>query len=151
MRAGQHGPGGLYAGFRATVALDSCHAVVQFFSSSCVASLRTVPTPPGGVRPTSPKQLDTRVNALIGFFTGIGAAVVTEPLDVIRTRLMTQGGKERSGAFAYEGLLRPAQGGAHRALLAVKGLLPRLLTKSLVRSSGTRRTWRPGDGTRAPR
>ena len=135
LKASRHGQGGLYAGFRATVVLDSCYAVVQFFFLEQLRrlALRTVPTPPDGVRPTSPKQLGARVNALIGFFTGVGAAVVTEPLDVIRTRLMTQGGTQRPGAFAYEGLLH-GLGTAVRTegLYSLwKGLLPRLLTKSM--------------------
>lgn len=135
MRAGRHGPGGLYAGFRATVVLDSCYAVVQFFFLEQLRrlALRTAPTPPGGVRPTSPKQLGARVNALIGFFTGVCAAVVTEPLDVIRTRLMTQGGTQRPGAFMYEGLLHGLSTAVRTEGLHSlwKGLLPRLLTKSL--------------------
>ena len=39
---------------------------------------------------TAPSQLGYRANAAIGFATGVLAAFVTEPIDVIRTRLMTQ-------------------------------------------------------------
>jgi hypothetical protein len=133
-RAAQHGHGGLYAGFRATVVLDSCYAIVQFFFLEQLreVALRTAPTPAGGVRPSSPTELGPGVNAAIGFFTGVCAAIVTEPLDVIRTRLMTQG-KRGGGAFAYEGLAHGLQKAvSSEGLYSLwKGLLPRLLTKSM--------------------
>lgn len=125
------GKGGLYAGFRATVVLDACYATVQF---TCLEQLRrlalALARPAGGG--TDPSQLDARVNAAIGFFTGVLAAVATEPLDVVRTRLMTQRAKGE-GAFQYQGLTH----GLRKAVVAEgvaslwKGLLPRLLTKAV--------------------
>ena len=57
------------------------------------------------------------------------AAIVAEPLDVVRTRLMTQG---KNPHFQYEGLLHGLQTAARREGLYSlwKGLLPRLLTKA---------------------
>ena len=51
------------------------------------------------------------------------AAIVTEPLDVVRTRLMTQG---KNPHFQYEGLLHGLQTAARREGLYSlwKGLLP---------------------------
>ena len=126
------GSGGLYAGFRATVVLDSSYACVQFFFLEQLRglALRTAPTPTGGSRPSSPTQLGTGANAAIGFLTGVCAAIVTEPLDVVRTRLMTQG---KNPHFQYEGLAHGLQTAVRREGLYSlwKGLLPRLLTKSL--------------------
>ena len=128
----QGGSGGLYAGFRATVVLDSSYACVQFFFLEQLRglALRAAPTPPSGSRPTSPTQLGTGVNAAIGFFTGVFAAIVTEPLDVVRTRLMTQGTNPN---FQYKGLVHGLQTAVRREGLYSlwKGLLPRLLTKSM--------------------
>ena len=94
-------------------------ATARLASLSTAAALATVPV--------------TATAATLVFASADGAAVVTEPLDVIRTRLMTQGGTQRPGAFAYEGLLH-GLGTAVRTegLYSLwKGLLPRLLTKSL--------------------
>ena len=118
-------------GFRATVVLDSSYACVQFFflEQLRALALRTAPTPAGGSRPSSPTQLGAGANAAIGFLTGVCAAIVTEPLDVVRTRLMTQG---KNPHFQYEGLLHGLQTAARREGLYSlwKGLLPRLLTKA---------------------
>ena len=130
MRQGESG--GLYAGFRATVVLDSSYACVQFFFLEQLRglALRTSTAPPGGSRPTSPTQLGTGVNAAIGFFTGVCAAILTEPIDVVRTRLMTQG---KNPNFQYDGLLHGLRKAVRREGLSSlwKGLLPRLLTKSM--------------------
>ena len=58
LRATRGGAGGLYAGFRATVVLDTSYAVVQFFflERFRVLALRCIPTPPSGVRHTSPSS-----------------------------------------------------------------------------------------------
>ena len=64
--------------------------------------------------------------------TGVVAAIITEPIDVVRTRLMTQT-QLTSSRFGYEGLVHGLRQAAQRegALALWKGLLPRLLTKSL--------------------
>lgn len=94
-------------------------------------------------------------NAAIGFLTGAITSVATEPIDVVRTRLMAQvepgssapagkigeggrggggrGGGGRGVAFGYSGMVD----GLRRAVAAEglpslwRGLLPRLLLKSL--------------------
>ena len=75
MRNGMGSGGGLYAGFRATVVLDSSYACVQFFflEQLRALALRTAPTPAGGSRPSSPTQLGAGANAAIGFLTGVCA------------------------------------------------------------------------------
>ena len=139
--------GGLYAGFRATIVLDSAYAAVQFTTIEQLRrfALHRTPSgageggPAGMERGRSATDLSTSTNMMIGFATGIVAAVLTEPLDVIRTRLMTQRGLGVKGSaggvvgqFNYEGLVD----GLRRAVrtegpLALwKGLLPRLLTKA---------------------
>jgi len=122
------GRGGLYAGLRATVVLDTSYAVVQF---TCLEQLRTLALRFSGGELTDPTQLGTKANAAIGFATGLFAAVATEPIDVVRTRLMTQGAKG-VGAFAYDGLAHGLAKASRAEGMASlwRGLLPRLVTKS---------------------
>lgn len=144
------GVSGLYVGFHATVAVDVAYAVCQFATLEQlrrVASARQVPhatnvPPPQSSRSdwsaADPTQLSARVNAAIGFSTGIISAVLTEPLDVVRTRLMTQRAVHAphargEGAFGYESLVHGLRKAVRSegVLSLWKGLLPRLLTKGL--------------------
>lgn len=80
--AAKRGNGGLFVGFRATVALDVWYAAVQF---SCLEQLRALALRSSNIEQQSdPSQLGPVCNATIGFTTGMIAAILTEPLDVVR-------------------------------------------------------------------
>jgi len=104
---------GLYASWRATCVLDVTYAVVQF---SALEQLRAFST------------LEDRLT-LIGLLTGVVTAVVTEPLDVVATRLRVQ----RRGGHAYTGLVDGLRSIARdEGVLALwRGLLPRLVLKAV--------------------
>jgi solute carrier family 25 S-adenosylmethionine transporter 26 len=114
LRAG--GPRALYVGFSATVALDVAVAVVQF-SALDVGRART-----------------TMSNAMLGFVASALACAATEPIDVVRTRIMAQlrVGESRGRAFGYAGLRDGMAKAARTEGVAAlyRGLLPRLLLKS---------------------
>eukprot|EP00614_Pseudopedinella_elastica_P024768 CAMPEP_0172645574 /NCGR_PEP_ID=MMETSP1068-20121228/239800_1 /TAXON_ID=35684 /ORGANISM="Pseudopedinella elastica, Strain CCMP716" /LENGTH=297 /DNA_ID=CAMNT_0013459811 /DNA_START=150 /DNA_END=1043 /DNA_ORIENTATION=+ len=129
------GPLGLFAGFRATVALDVFYAVIQF---AVLERLRQVFAllvlgSAGG----NPSELGPAWNAAIGFLTGAVTAAATEPVDVVRTRLMAQvkGGASKGGGIAFgytgvvDGIYQVAKSEGVGSLW--KGLLPRLILKSL--------------------
>ena len=84
-------------------------------------------------QPRDPSQLSAGDNAAIGFATGVLAAVLTEPLDVIKTRLMTQRAGRGEGSFGYAGVLHGLRQAARSegVLSLWKGLAPRLLIKGL--------------------
>lgn len=114
------GPRALYVGFSATVALDVAVAVVQFSALDF------------GRRHTGLNS------AQLGFVASALATVATEPLDVVRTRIMAQlrreeGSKAKGRNFDYRGL----RDGISKATAAegvsalYRGLLPRLLLKSI--------------------
>jgi len=116
-RAG--GPAGLYVGFGATLALDVAVAVVQFSTLDA-----------------GRKHLDIASSALLGFLASGLSTACTEPIDVVRTRLMAQlrgSDKGKGTDFNYKSLgdgLRKAA--ADEGVTALyRGLLPRLLLKSL--------------------
>ena len=119
-------------GLAATCVLDVAYALAQFTALERFRAL--------GALWSGGRRLTPWEDALVGFCTGAVTAVLTEPLDVIRTRLQTQraaasGGAGTSGGtdFGYAGLvdgLRKAAR-AEGALALWRGLLPRLLLKSL--------------------
>jgi len=123
---------GLYSGFRATVALDVWYAAVQF---TVLENMRSLALRRASSSRANATQLTTGENAAIGFATGVIAAILSEPLDVMRTRMMTQDthGRRGPGNFGYEGVAQGLQKAIHsESVLALwKGLLPRLLTKAL--------------------
>ena len=82
------------------VALDVWYAAVQF---TALENMRVLAVRLSPEQRRDPLQLSTGENAAIGFSTGVVAAVMTEPLDVVRTRLMTQG-ERGQGAFGYTSL-----------------------------------------------
>lgn len=111
------GLGGLYAGFWATLVLDVATAVVQF--TALDIGRRT----PGL----------SSSNAALGFFASALATAVTEPIDVVRTRIMSQIKGQKDLRFNYtslvDGLRTAAKTEGFAALY--RGLLPRLVLKSL--------------------
>lgn len=129
-----HGTSGLFVGLRATAVHDVCYAIAQF---TCLEQLRrlvlAVRAPTTSEAGRDPSQLCTADNAAIGFATGVLAAVITEPLDVIKTRLMAQQPGRGEGSFGYSGLVHGLQTAARsEGLLSLwKGLAPRLLIKAL--------------------
>lgn len=116
---------GLYAGLTATAVLDVVHATVQF------AALERLTAAAVGRRK---RPLTSAEEGVVGFITGATAAVATEPIDVIRTRLMAQrrAGAERGLAFGYTGIFHGlATAAKQEGILALwKGLLPRLVSMS---------------------
>lgn len=106
----------LYAGFTATLALDVCTAVVQF--TALDIGRRT--------------PLLASSNAALGFVASALATTFTEPLDVVRTRIMARM-YGKTSRFNYtsvvDGLTTAARTEGFAALY--RGLLPRLLLKSL--------------------
>ena len=90
---------GLYVGLHATIFLDCSYAVVQFASLEQFRLLglqyhqwllRDASIEMKSLAPQDASQLSTGMNAAIGFATGVVTSIVTEPIDVIRTRLMGQ-------------------------------------------------------------
>lgn len=132
-RAG--GVRGLYAGWSGQCTLDVAYAVMQFTALENfrkAASFGRRNNESGEVSMPS-----TSEDALIGFLTGAVTAVATEPLDVVKLRLMAQ---KRSGLsadtgyrdFGYTGVVHGLRkAAAEEGLLSLwRGLLPRLLLKS---------------------
>ena len=110
----------LYMGFGATVALDVAVAVVQFSALDFGRRHFAVS------------------NAVLGLFASALATAATEPIDVVRTRIMAQlrrsEGKHAKGAdFNYtslaDGLRKATKLEGPGSLY--RGLLPRLVLKSL--------------------
>lgn len=115
----------LYVGLGATCTLDIFYALCQF---TALEQLRTLGSFLSGGRPMS-----TREDALIGLLTGAVTSLLTEPLDVIRTRLQAQRSATSAGTdFGYRGLAHGLRTMARtEGILALwQGLLPRLLLKS---------------------
>ena len=133
--ASAHGASGLFVGLRATAVHDVCYAIAQF---TCLEQLRRLALAlrapsDSSAQPRDPSQLSAGDNAAIGFATGVLAAVLTEPLDVIKTRLMTQRAGRGEGSFGYAGVLHGLRQAARSegVLSLWKGLAPRLLIKGL--------------------
>ena len=114
------GVAALYIGFGATVALDVAVAVVQFSALDFGRRHFAVS------------------NAVLGLFASALATAATEPIDVVRTRIMAQlrrsEGKHAKGAdFNYtslaDGLRKATKLEGPGSLY--RGLLPRLVLKSL--------------------
>ena len=128
------GPAGLFVGFRATVFLDVFYAVVQFAVLEQLRWLMALLVLGNGL---AVHDLAPYHNAIVGFATGAITAVATEPVDVIRTRLMAQKkgakGPARGKAFGYAGMMDGMkQVAAKEGVLSLwKGLLPRLVLKSV--------------------
>ena len=123
---------GLYVGLNATLILDVTYAAVQFTALEQLRRAALLALP----RNSTERDLSAPVNAAIGFATGTIAASVTEPIDVVRTRLMAQRTASGSGPaegvyFGYRGLLhglwRAASADGVHSLW--RGILPRLLIK----------------------
>ena len=118
---------GLFVGLRATCVLDVAYALAQFSALEQLRSIAAVLT--GG------RALTSAEDAMVGFLTGTITAILTEPLDVVRTRLQTQkgAGNTRGANFGYTGLVDGLQKAAKQeGLMALwRGLLPRLILKSL--------------------
>ena len=115
------GAAALYTGFGATLALDVAVAVVQFTALDA-----------------GRRHLDIKNSAALGFMASALSTACTEPVDVVRTRIMAQlrrgdGAKAKGTDFNYTSLadgLRKAA--AEEGLVALyRGLLPRLLLKSV--------------------
>jgi hypothetical protein len=107
----------LYAGFGATAALDVATAAVLFASLDALRSLaRSAKVTAAAANPgdggggkignpvctiTNNKMSDvtfsTSENASIGFLASAAATIATEPIDVIRIRLMAQANVEKRG------------------------------------------------------
>ena len=112
---------GLYVGFGATLALDVAVAAAQFTALDLG------------------RRRLTENSALLGFVASAAGTVLTEPIDVVRTRLMAQlrrgggGGRGRGTDFGYrslgDGLAKAVASEGYAALY--RGLLPRLILKSL--------------------
>lgn len=107
----------LYAGFAATLTLDVATAVVQF--SALDFGRRSSPL---GDSP-----------AALGFVASALATTVTEPIDVIRTRIMANIRGKPDSRFQYKGLFDGLSHAARTEGIAAlyRGLLPRLVLKSL--------------------
>ena len=146
LRAAVSGPaglGGLYAGFGATLVHDIAYATIQF---ALLEQLRLLADGLVGGRP-----LTTAEDGAVGFTVGLCTAAVTEPLDLVRTRLMAQkppqqaaaapvaGGAASSGSagvarsFGYTGVYHGLRSAAMTDGVAAlwRGLLPRLVLKSV--------------------
>ena len=127
------GPGGFFVGFRATIFLDVFYAVVQFAVLEQLRWLMALIILGEGQAIT---QLQPIHNAIVGFATGAITACATEPVDVIRTRLMAQKrgdtGPRKGIAFGYKGVFDGIrQAAAKEGIMSLwKGLLPRLIQKS---------------------
>ena len=128
------GPAGLFVGFRATVLLDVFYAVVQFAVLEQLRWLMALLVLGNGL---AVHELHPFYNAIVGFATGAVTAIATEPVDVIRTRLMAQKkgarGPAKGKAFGYGGVLDGMRQVAAKEGVASlwKGLLPRLVLKSV--------------------
>ena len=90
---------GLYVGLPATILLDCTYAVVQFgclerFRQLALAwhrwQVQDASPERQSLAPEDATQLSTGMNAAIGFGTGVVTSIVTEPIDVVRTRMMAQ-------------------------------------------------------------
>jgi len=97
---------GLYTGLGATICLDVSYAVIQF---TLLEQMRAAAISyHAWIHPEAPRQdisgLSTSMNAIIGFWTGALSSAVTEPIDVIRTRLMANR-STRGTQFGYGGLI----------------------------------------------
>uniref|UniRef100_A0A7S1TXY9 ADP,ATP carrier protein n=1 Tax=Phaeomonas parva TaxID=124430 RepID=A0A7S1TXY9_9STRA len=154
---------GLYVGLNAVLVLDVIYAAVQF---ACIERMRAAAyryqfgrSPP---REGAENALGTGTNAAIGFATGMITSLVTEPIDVIKTRLMAQ--RTASGSGPTEGAYFGYRGVGHGLRRAVRaeglvtlwrGSLPRLVIKASGSSLWfTTYMWfrkmleRPGDADR---
>lgn len=117
---------GLFVGLRATCVLDVAYALAQFTALEQFRAIAAVLT---GGRP-----LTSAEDAAVGFLTGTVTAILTEPLDVIRTRLQAQKSSEnlKGANFGYTGLVDGLRKASLREgpMALWRGLLPRLLLKS---------------------
>jgi len=90
------------------------------------------------------RPLTTRENALVGFLVGVITSVLTEPIDVVRTRLIGQ--KRRAGAQGPGSARAPPTSRARSACgpaeqdFGYTGLLHGL--RQIVRSEGVGALWR---------
>ena len=145
LRASISGPSGLrglYAGLGATLVHDVAYAAIQF---ALLERLRLVADGLVGGR-----ALTATEDGMVGFSVGLCTAALTEPLDLVRTRLMVQkqqvkdgaraaahGGGGSSGAagrsFGYRGVFHglASAAGADGLVSLWRGLLPRLFLKSV--------------------
>lgn len=145
--SGPAGYRGLYAGLGATLVHDISYATVQF---ALLEQLRLAADGWVGGRPLTAAE-----DGAVGFTVGLCTAAVTEPLDLVRTRLMAQkqphqasapaagaasaagAGRAASGAgvarsFGYTGVYHGLRSAAMADGVAAlwRGLLPRLVLKS---------------------
>mmetsp|Transcript_18226 Transcript_18226/g.59623 ORF Transcript_18226/g.59623 Transcript_18226/m.59623 type:complete len:289 (-) Transcript_18226:164-1030(-) len=118
---------GLYASWRASCVLDVVYALVQF---SALERFRSIGSLSGAGT--------ILTDGLVGLLTGVVTAVVTEPLDVVTTRMRVQRylahEKRHIGrdARAYSGLVDGLQTVVREegVLSLWRGLLPRLVLKA---------------------
>jgi len=124
----------VYRGWPAQVLYDVPYQAVQFTTLGLLRShFRNSQHHTAGdgknrqtTRPTS-SPLD---NALIGGLTGIVTSLVTEPMDVVRTRMLTSVTQERSRNMSWAGCMaETVRVEGWRALW--KGSVPRLLSVSI--------------------
>lgn len=115
MIASKEGFRGLYAGYGSFLLRDLPFDAIQF----CLYEQLRI-----GYKLAAKRDLNDPENAIIGAFAGALTGAITTPLDVIKTRLMTQG-----SANQYTGILNCVQTVVReegpRALL--KGIGPRVL------------------------
>ncbi|KAJ8601775.1 hypothetical protein CTAYLR_006830 [Chrysophaeum taylorii] len=106
----------LYAGFAATLALDVATAVVQFSALDVGRRTPYISTSP----------------ATLGFLASALATTCTEPIDVVRTRIMARVKGRPDSRFHYAGLFDGLATAARTEGIAAlyRGLLPRLVLKS---------------------
>ena len=116
----KEGVGGLFTGYASLVVRELPFDAIQFPMYEFLKARWAAQT--GRLR------LETWENSICGSAAGAVAAAVTTPLDVVKTRLMTQAGAVRYNGIVH-GLRRIAREEGPRALFA--GITPRVMWISL--------------------
>jgi len=129
----EEGVRGLYAGFRACVAVDCTFGAIQFVLYEHLKSLHRLRT---GKLPTD--ELSTAEALGAGAAAGGLAGLATNPLDVVAARLMVQGGGEGGGERGAK-VAGEAAGGNREAAVRYTGALH--CYRETVRREGARALW----------
>jgi len=129
----EEGVRGLYAGFRACVAVDCTFGAIQFVLYEHFKSLHRLRT---GRLPTD--ELSTAEALCAGAAAGGLAGLATNPLDVVAARLMVQGGGEGGGERGVK-VAGEAAGGNRGAAVRYTGALH--CYRETVRREGARALW----------